>query len=138
MADLAPTVGSVFAAAGSVNKIRTAAVAIAQGEAYYLDSATSDQARLSDADASDAASVCKGIALSACAASQKFVGLEKGDIDMGATLVVGETYVVSGTAGNIAPIGDLANPDRLTIVGLATSTSNLETIFKSTQVTRAV
>lgn len=137
MADLVITAAEVLAAAGAVEKIRTAAETITQGDVYYLDSTASDQAKKSDADASDAASVGKGIALSAAGTGQKFVGLEGGNIDPGGTTVVGETYVVSGTAGKMAPIADLTNPDRLTIVGIATSTSNLETIFKSTKVTRA-
>lgn len=139
MADLVITAANVLDAAGAETKIRTAVAAMVQGEAYYLDSTTSpaDQARLSDADASDAASVCDGVALSACAAGQKFVGLEGGGIDLGTTLTIGETYVVSSVAGKIAPIADLGNPERLTIIGYADSTSNLVTKFISSQVTRA-
>jgi hypothetical protein len=51
--------------------------------------------------------------------------LAGGDIDVGATLAVGETYIVSRTAGAIAPIGDLLSSDYSTILGTATATNKL-------------
>lgn len=50
-------------------------------------------------------------------------------INLGATLVVGETYVVSATKGAIAPIGDLTTGDYPCILGTATSTSLIRTAF---------
>jgi|694.fasta_scaffold00460_68 hypothetical protein len=46
-------------------------------------------------------------------------------IDLGATLTVGETYILSATAGAIAPIADLAPSNYLTILGAATDSSTL-------------
>ena len=42
-------------------------------------------------------------------------------IDLGATLVVGETYVLSATVGAIAPLADLVSTNRVTILGVATA-----------------
>jgi hypothetical protein len=46
-------------------------------------------------------------------------------INLGATLVVGEVYVVSATLGAIAPIGDLVSTNFVTPLGTAISTSVL-------------
>lgn len=55
-------------------------------------------------------------------------------INLGATLVVGETYAVSAIAGAIAPIADLASGQFITILGVAVSASLLDfqTIISST------
>jgi len=52
-----------------------------------------------------------------------------GRVNLGATLVVGETYVVSATVGAICPIADLTTGDYPCILGTAISTSVLETAF---------
>ena len=49
-----------------------------------------------------------------------------GSIDLGATLTVGETYVVSTNVGAIAPIGDLTTGDYTKILGVATATDALK------------
>ena len=49
----------------------------------------------------------------------------EGPVTIGATLTVGEIYVLSGTSGAICPEGDLATADRVGIVGVATSTTVL-------------
>jgi hypothetical protein len=46
-------------------------------------------------------------------------------VDLGATLAVGETYVVSATAGAIAPIGDLVSTNRVTVLGVASAANSL-------------
>lgn len=48
------------------------------------------------------------------------------DVDLGATLAVGETYAVSATVGAIAPVEDLVSTNRVTILGVA-SAANLLT-----------
>jgi hypothetical protein len=48
------------------------------------------------------------------------------DVDLGATLVVGETYVVSRTAGSICPIADLTTGDYVTHLGVASAANNLK------------
>jgi hypothetical protein len=45
---------------------------------------------------------------------------------VGATLVVGQVYVLSANAGNIAPVSDLATGWYTTILGIAISTTQLQ------------
>jgi hypothetical protein len=48
-----------------------------------------------------------------------------GNINLGATLTVGQIYVLSATAGGIAPVADLATGHYPSILGVATTASNL-------------
>jgi hypothetical protein len=49
-----------------------------------------------------------------------------GNVDLGATLTVGETYVLSGlTAKAIGPLSDLGTGDWVTILGIADAADNL-------------
>jgi hypothetical protein len=50
-------------------------------------------------------------------------------INLGATLTVGETYVVSRTKGAICPIGDLVAGDYPCVLGTATTTALIKTAF---------
>ncbi len=117
MADLVITAADVDPASGAIVKRKTAAVAITAGQPCYYDA--DGKADLADADAQTTAAA-KGIAVNDAAADQFINILEEGDIDdIGGTMTIGETYVVSTTAGGIAPIGDLASGDFTTILGIA-------------------
>jgi len=50
-------------------------------------------------------------------------------VNLGATLVVGETYAVSATKGAICPIADLTTGDYPCILGTATTTALIRTAF---------
>jgi hypothetical protein len=50
-------------------------------------------------------------------------------VNLGATLTVGETYVVSATKGAICPIGDLTTGDYPCVLGTATTTALIKTAF---------
>ena len=60
-----------------------------------------------------------------------------GDVNPGATMVVGEVYCVSNTAGALAPIADIGTGERVRIVGWAKSASILSLLFKCDGVTHA-
>ena len=60
-----------------------------------------------------------------------------GKINVGATLTVGETYVLGDTAGAIYPIGDLGSGDYVTYLGYATTTSLLQLMITATGVAKA-
>ena len=65
-----------------------------------------------------------GIAITTGVADQYVVVQTGGDINLGATVAIAAgPYVVSATAGGIAPMADLASTNRLTWVGYAISTS---------------
>jgi hypothetical protein len=93
---------------------------------------------LADANASDALAAANGVSITP--------GVDNGwglmafggpVILVGATLVVGMTYVVSDTAGGIMPITDLSTGERCTILGTASTTTQLDLDINATGITRA-
>jgi hypothetical protein len=84
-----------------------------------------DGSFISSTDASLAGSQVDGIALSGGAANQPFAYQRGGLVDLGATLSIGMTYVLS-TSGAIAPISDVATNDWRTDLGIATAANRLK------------
>lgn len=126
MADITVTAADVgLADTGVVTQTVQVAVAVTQGQVGYLDT-TESKYRLADADLSSAAASAAGIFLTPAAIDGYAVIAMSGPVDVGATLTVGETYVVSGTAGGIAPIADLATGDYVTLLGIATAAGKLQ------------
>jgi hypothetical protein len=131
MADLSQTPANV--AIGSANcptKVVTYGEAITQGNAVY-QSTTDSKYYKADADAA-ATAIAAGIALTP--GSTDGVGLiaqpstvaGRSLVNLGATLTVGQVYVVSATAGNVAPYADLTTGDFVTILGVATTTALID------------
>ena len=58
--------------------------------------------------------------------------VQQGELDMGGTLVLGEIYLVSSTAGGIMPSGDLTTGEFGHILGMASAAGNLKLINQST------
>lgn len=103
--------------------------AVSVGDVVYLDSATSKRLK-ADASAS-ASAAATHLCLTAADADgystmlvlDSTSGLQ---IDLGVTLTVGTTYVVSATAGKIAPEADLASTEHVTHLGVASTTALLD------------
>jgi hypothetical protein len=55
---------------------------------------------------------------------------------VGTTLVVGTTYCVGSTAGAIVPISDLTTGDYVTILGTASTTTQLDLAIKASGVVK--
>lgn len=128
MADLTITVANVVPVAGyQAESGYLAGATITRGATVYLDSTTSTW-KLADCDASAAAagSAGVGISLSDVVATQPMLVMQGGDLGLGAILTVGQIYCVSATAGGIAPYADLTTNGRVTILGVASTTSNLK------------
>ena len=123
MAVLSVTATSVAAGSAAVVKSATAAATITAGQAIYKDTTTTVD--LADADVL-ATAVAVGIALNGGAVGQPIAYQESGQINLGATLVVGEIYSVSVTAGGIENEAALGSGDFPTILGIAISTALLE------------
>ena len=125
MADLSITAANVLAASGAVIQSGTLGATGTAGQVVYLDSST-QKLRLADADLSVAAAEVVGILLNGGGDGQPIDYVLSGGVDVGATLTVGEIYVLSGTAGGIAPEADLASSDWVTVLGVATAADNLK------------
>lgn len=135
MADLSVTAANVAKSAGTT-KYGTAGETITAGQALYLASGDS-KLYLLDADDTEAKAAFEGIALNGASADQPVAYLSAGDsavINPGATVTVGEIYVASGTPGGIAPEGDLASSDYVTIIGIGLTSSTMSVIGESSGV----
>lgn len=120
MADLSQTAANVKLDQGTVATY-TAGEALTQGQPIYQSNGKWYRC---DADV-EASAECRALVLTPAAADgDLFVAATPGSyVDLGATLVVGECYVVSVNAGGIAPITDLGSGDYVTILGVCSSTS---------------
>lgn len=125
MANLTVTAANV-ALAGGTPTLRTRQVgeAVTQGEPVYLKA--DGKYWLADADAGVVEAAATGIALTPAATDGYAVVIEAGKVNLGATLTVGATYVVSATPGSVAPIADLVTGDYVTILGTASTASALD------------
>ena len=92
------------------------------GQSVYLDSTTSTF-KLADANASVLTAAAKGVLMVGGAIGQPAIVAIGGSIDPGFTVTVGEFYIVSATAGGIAPIADKATGmvPHLLFVGITAS-----------------
>lgn len=124
MADLTVTAASVIAGSNAKTVAGTFGATITAGKAVYQD--TSDNKwKLADANLSAAAAVLGGIALNGGSDGQPALIQTGGNINPGATVVVGTIYVLSATAGGICPAADLVSGMYTNIVGIGTTSSNI-------------
>lgn len=140
MADISVTANSVAVAAnGVVERTYNAGATITAGQAVYLDSSNTWQLAQADGTAAEAGSGLNfGISLHASVSGQPLAVQTGGTITIGATVVAGTPYVVSATAGGIAPFADLVSTNRVTYLAYATTTGILDLNFKKyTGVTKA-
>lgn len=124
MVDVVQTPANVAHVAGGGSKRGVAGATIVAGNTLYLNSSNQLVPCEHDQTATEAA--CVGIALNGAATGQPVRYATSGNIDVGGVLVLGETYVVGAAAGAIAPVADIAAGEFATILGIATSASNLK------------
>lgn len=134
MANLSVTAASVLASATALTGAGIAGATITAGQPIYKDTADSNKLKLADANASAATAVVEGIALNGAATGQPVSFVYQDDVfTPGGTLVVGETYVVSATAGSLCPIADLTTGDRPAVCFVAiTSTTAVLRLVRGT------
>jgi hypothetical protein len=133
MAALSQTPANVgIGSSGTRVKVVQAGESITQGQPVYLS--TNSKHYRADANASAASAKAVGIAMTAAATDGFFVMQEGpgGNVNLGATLSVGETYCVGASAGQVVPIGDLTTGDYPCILGTAISTSLIQTLYSYT------
>jgi hypothetical protein len=134
MADLVITATSVQ----PKGKVQGTAVqfgeAVTPGQSVYR-STSDNKYYLADCDAAST-TVVAGVTLSYASADDfGYIFNAPGEkIDLGATLTVGEIYVVSDTAGNIMPFADLTTNQYLSIIGIATAADALQVRIQNTSV----
>jgi hypothetical protein len=103
----------------------TAGATLTAGQLVYKDSSTG---KFLGCDCDDTAvkAAVVGITLNGAANNQPIRVQTGGAVNPGGTVVVGEIYVASGTAGGIAPKGDLAQNDYVSIFGVGITSSKIQ------------
>jgi len=131
MSDVSITAANVLAGANAKKRTGIAGATITAGQAVYEDSSDSFKFKAADANASAATAKCVGIALHGASSGQPLTIVEEDDdFTPGGTLSISAAaddgvYVLSGTAGGIAPVGDLASGMYPVILGVAKSASKM-------------
>lgn len=122
MADLVITAANVQPAAGAQTRNVTYGEAITQGQ--VVRDGGDGEYYLADNDAASE-DVAAGIAITPGGDGEFGIIVTAGPLDVGATLTVGTIYCLSDVPGAICPSTDLANPQKVTILGVATAADTL-------------
>lgn len=129
MADVSVTATSVARITGSGAGVDTvidlgyAGATITAGQTVYKD--TNGVYQLADANLSAIAAAVTGISLNGAASGQPVAVAIGGTLTPGFTVTIGTIYVLSATAGGIAPSTDLASGWRTGIIGVGLTVSTL-------------
>lgn len=135
MADISITAASVIKTASTLEREGIAGGTITAGMPLYIDSADANALKPAQADAATTDDVA-GIALHGASDGQPIKFAVGGDLTLNAVLTAGTVYVLSANAaGGVAPWADLGSGDYVTIVGVATSTTNLTIVRQTTGIT---
>ncbi len=121
MADLTVTATSVVPISGSVQS-GIAGETITAGNSLYIKAADGKLWK-AQCDGTAEEATCVGVAMNGAAVNQPVAYVADGSVNIGATTSKATTYVVSATAGGIAPQADLVATNRISYVGYATDTT---------------
>ena len=125
MVDLVTVDASIAASADATIIQGTSGATILQGQPVYLGS--SNTYLLADTDASAASAVVAGISLNSTTSGQPIDIIVAGTLTIGGSGAgVGTVYVLSGTAGKLAPAADLNNGDFTTVLGIGLTTATVK------------
>lgn len=136
MADISITAASVKLVTGPTERT-VAGATLAAGQIGYTEAASS-KVKLADNDSATAEvrSVSGGMVLNGAAVDQPVVMAKNGAVvDVGAVLVAGSDYFLSGTPGAICPRADVTSGDDPVRIGMALTTSRLQLDFNDPNVT---
>lgn len=125
MADLTITAANVAFTSGTTAS-GTAGATVTAGQAVYIDTANSNVLKLAQSDGTTLEATVAGIALHGSLTGQPLSYARTGStINIGATTAKTTTYVLSATAGGVAPQADLVSTNRIVRIGHATGTTGV-------------
>lgn len=127
MTDITITAANVSLISGPTLDGQVAGGVITTGQPVYLSDAGTWLRAQGDGTAVEAGSNNLGIALaSAAAAGAKLsIAVDGAIVSYGPVLTAGLFYIISDNAGGLCPSADAGSGDKVTLVGLAISTSQL-------------
>lgn len=118
MADITVTAASVVPIAATIQS-GIAGETITAGQSLYVKAADGKLWKAKSSGTAEEATFA-GIALNGAAVNQTVSYAGDGSLNIGGTTAKTTTYVVSATAGGIAPQADLVSTNRISYVGYAT------------------
>lgn len=126
MAAVTITAANIIPVAGAtIETGYLAGATITRGQGVYLAAANTWLLADSDLSAIAAGSLGFGISLSDVGTGQYMQVFRGGDLGMGVCLTAGKVYCINTVAGEIIAHAELASGTRVSIFGVATTTSNL-------------
>lgn len=134
MVDLTITAANVIKGANSIIDNGLAGASILAGQTVYKEAATGLYKLADSNSATVEARLPVGIALNPALTGQPVAVQTSGDLGFGAILTAGAGYYCSETPGGIQPVADLTAGELVTLLGFATSTSNLNIRIQSSGV----
>jgi hypothetical protein len=138
IADLSITVANVAKGANAQIANGTAGGTITAGQALWLDATTGTLKATDPTFAGGTKAACVGISLHGALSGQPLAYQTQGQITIGATVTVGEIYLVSKTAtGLIMPVGDVVSTNYVTILGVAISATVINLAIQVTGIQHA-
>lgn len=134
MADLTITAANVVAGSTATVEGGTSGATITAGQVVYLDESTGKYG-LADTDSATAGvRAVRGVALHAASDGQPLKICKAGPLTIGSTIEAGVAYYLSGTAGGVCPVADVATGDYAAIIGMGISTTVLQIDIQSPDV----
>lgn len=125
MADVVITPSDVGRGAGAqIDRNQVGGAAGNAGHVVYLDAATG-RMKLAQCDGTEAEAAARGVLLNQMVAGQPVAVLTAGPVVLGGGLVPGHPYYLSDAAGGIKPLADLAEGERIVMLGYAVDEQTL-------------
>ena len=128
MADITVTATSVVPISASIQS-GIAGETITAGQSLYIKAADGKLWK-AQCDGTAEEATCVGVAMNGAAVNQPVAYVADGSVNIGATTSKATTYVVSATAGGIAPQADLIATNRISYVGYATDTTGTLVVMR--------
>ena len=137
MANLVQTAASVVPGANAkVDRTKIAGETLTGGMPTYIDPADG-KAKIADNNVSAALAAVYGIALAGASDGQPVPICTEGDVNLGATLAIGEIYALSATAGAICPDADVIATNFVSHLGSARTAALMQLKINNTGVAHA-
>ena len=128
MADITVTATSVVPISASIQS-GIAGETITAGQSLYIKAADGKLWK-AQCDGTAEEATCVGVAMNGAAVNQPVAYVADGSVNIGGTTSKATTYVVSATAGGIAPQADLVATNRISYVGYATDATGTLVVMR--------
>lgn len=124
--DISITAANVVPSSAAEIGRGTAGATITAGQLLYKDSSDGYKLKLADCNASAATTVVVGMALNGASSGQPVAYvIYDPALAIAGSRTIGDIYVLSATAGGVAPASDIASGHYVVVVGVVTSSTTI-------------